>query len=156
MLRLAVECSTHRGNYSPLPNHDSMKQPPSNYLAFFLLTATIIMINATNLSAQSETTYMRIAKITVDSTKLDAYLTALKQQMQSALQQEKGVLAYAAVQDKKSPYHITILETYASTDAYQLHTQTEHFKKYKAAVAGMVLQLELTDVIPIGIQSKLK
>lgn len=109
-----------------------------------------------NLSAQDGTTYMRIAKITVDSTKLDAYKAALKEQMQSALKLEKGVLAYSAVQDKKNPAKITILETYASTDAYQAHTQTEHFKKYKAVVVDMVKDLELVDVVPIAIQSKPK
>ena len=113
-------------------------------------------IGSTNLSAQNGTTYMRIAKITIDSTKLDEYKAALKEQMQMALKLEKGVLAYSAVQDKKNPSRITILETYASTDAYLAHTQTEHFKKYKAAVAGMVKELELTDVVPIAIQSKQK
>ncbi len=99
---------------------------------------------------------MRIARITVDTTKLDDYKTALKEQMQSALRLEKGVLAYAAVQEKKNPSKITILETYASVDAYQAHTQTEHFKKYKTTVEGMVKQLELIDVVPIGIHSKPK
>ncbi len=99
---------------------------------------------------------MRMAKIKVDSTKLDQYLAALKQQMQSALKLEKGVLAYTAVQEKQSPSTITIVETYASTEAYQAHIQTAHFKKYKAAVAGMVLSLELTDVIPINTPSSKK
>ena len=76
--------------------------------------------------------------------------------MQSALSIEKGVLAYSAVEDKKNPSKITILETYASTEAYQAHIQTEHFKKYKTAVVDMVKQLELIDVVPIAIQSKPK
>ncbi len=113
-------------------------------------------IDSINLSAQGETTYMRIAKITVDSAKLDEYKAALKEQMQSALKLEKGVLAYSAVHEKKNPYKITILETYASTEAYQTHTQTEHFKKYKVIVVDMVKGLELVDVVPIAIQSKPK
>ncbi len=106
--------------------------------------------------AQDNSTYMRIAKITVDSAKLNDYLIALKTQMQAALKNEKGVLAYSAVQDKNNPTRITIMETYASVAAYESHIQTEHFKKYKAIVADMVKQLELTDVIPIAIQSKKK
>ena len=109
-----------------------------------------------NSFAQHGTTYMRIAKITVDSMKLDDYKAALKEQMQSAIRFEKGILAYSAVQDKKNPSKITILETYASVDAYQAHTQTEHFKKYKAIVVDMVKELELIDVVPIAIQSKPK
>ena len=116
----------------------------------------IALMHAITLQAQEKTTYMRIAKITVDSTQLDEYKVALKEQMQAAIKQEKGVLAYSAVQDKLKPYKITILETYASTEAYQAHIQTAHFKKYKATVEHMVKELELIDVIPIAIQSNQK
>ena len=131
-----------------------MKPTIRQTLCICILTLAGLTIGTMNLSAQDGTTYMRIAKITVDSTRLDAYKAALKEQMQSALRFEKGVLAYSAVQDKKNPSKITILETYASTEAYQAHTQTEHFKKYKALVADMVKGLELIDVVPIAIQSK--
>ncbi|MBS1489185.1 MAG: antibiotic biosynthesis monooxygenase [Bacteroidetes bacterium] len=128
----------------------TMRQP----LGLLIFTLSIITFDSTTSSAQEGTTYMRIAKITVDSAKLDEYKTALKEQMQSALQLEKGVWGYVAVQDKKNPSKITIMETYASVDAYQAHIQTDHFKKYKVCVAGMVKQLELIDVIPISIQLK--
>jgi quinol monooxygenase YgiN len=122
-----------------------------------LIWATIMVTLALqNSIAQDKRTYMRIAKITVDSTKLNDYLIALTAQMQAALKYEKGVLAYSAVQDKNDPHKITILETYASVPAYQSHIQTDHFKKYKTTVADMVKQLELTDVIPISIQTKQK
>jgi len=126
------------------------------HLGLFILILIIMTINSVNLSAQEGTTYMRIAKITVDSTRLGEFQAALKEQMQSALSIEKGVLAYSAVQDRKNPSNITILETYASTEAYQAHIQTEHFKKYKTAVVDMVKQLELIDVVPIAIQSRPK
>lgn len=101
----------------------------------------ITILGSNNAPAQDNTTYMRIAKIVVDSNQLEAYTERLKEQMHAALHLEKGVLAYSAVQDKNNPAHITILETYASVEAYQAHIQTEHFKKYKAAVADMVKSL---------------
>ena len=130
---------------------DSKKQ-----VRLLIFTIAMMIFSSESSFAQDGTTYMRIAKITVDSTKLDEYKAALKEQMQSAIELEKGVLAYSAVQDKKDPSKITILETYASVDAYQAHTQTEHFKKYKAIVVNMVKQLELIDVVPIAIQAKPK
>lgn len=123
-------------------------------LYVFLLLATM-MISNTQASAQ-RSTYMRIAKIEVDSTQLDEYIKALKLQMQSALKHESGVLAYSALQDKNAPWKITIVETYASVVAYEAHIQTAHFKKYKDTVAGMVIALELTDVVPIAMESKIK
>lgn len=125
-------------------------------MVFYLLILTLMILHAPPVHAQEKPTYMRIAKITVDSTMLSAYTAALKEQMQAAVGHEEGVLAYTAVYDKLHPSHITIVETYASVEAYKAHILTEHFKKYKATVATMVKHLELTDVIPIGIQTKPK
>ncbi len=94
-----------------------------------VVMATFIFSN--KATAQANTTYMRVAKIVVDSTQLESYKTALKEQIQAAVKLEKGVLAYSAVQDKNNPEHITILETYASVTAYESHIQTEHFKSIK-------------------------
>ena len=64
----------------------------------------------------------------------------------SAVRVEPGVLTYYAVAEKSDPSHITILEIYADTVAYQSHIKTTHFKKYKEAVKDMVKSLELVDV----------
>jgi len=119
-----------------------------------IITALLMSLMFSNkVAAQSSNNYMRIAKITVDSSQLEPYMTALKEQMKAALKLEKkGVLAYSAVYDKNNPTHITILETYASMDAYKAHIQTSHFKKYKATVENMVKALELIDVMPIGLR----
>lgn len=119
-----------------------------------IITALLMsLIFSNKVVAQSSNKYMRIAKITVDSSQLEPYITALTEQMKAALKLEKkGVLAYSAVYDKNNPTHITILETYASVDAYKAHIQTSHFKKYKATVENMVKSLELIDVMPIGIR----
>jgi quinol monooxygenase YgiN len=90
----------------------------------------------------------------VDPAQLDSYNTALKAQMATAIKVEPGVLTYYAVADKANPSHITILEIYADTAAYQSHIQTAHFKKYKATVQNMVKSLELEDVNLIAASKK--
>ena len=85
-----------------------MKATMKGHLGLLIITLAMVTIDSVNLSAQDGTTYMRIAKITVDSTKLDEYKTALKEQMKSAIRLEKGVLSYSAVQDKRNPSKITI------------------------------------------------
>jgi len=77
---------------------------------------------------------------------LDKYNSALKEQMTTAIRLEPGVLTYYAVADKSDLSHITILEIYADTAAYQSHITTTHFKKYKEAVKDMVKSLELVEV----------
>ena len=97
---------------------------------------------------------VRLAKIEVDPLRLKEYNMALKEQMTTAIKKEPGVLTYYAVADKKIPSHITILEIYADTNAYKLHIETPHFKKYKTMVANMIKALELVDVNIIGVARK--
>ena len=76
---------------------------------------------------------------------LEKYKVALKEQMNTAIKVEPGVLSYTVVADKKDLSLITILEVYANLEAYQSHILTPHFKKYKDTVKDMVLSLELID-----------
>jgi quinol monooxygenase YgiN len=87
----------------------------------------------------------RIAKIKVDGNQLEQYKVALKEQMNTSIKVEPGVLSYTVVADKKDSSLITIMEVYANLDAYQSHILTPHFKKYKDTVKDMVLSLELID-----------
>jgi quinol monooxygenase YgiN len=96
-------------------------------------------------TAQVDTKMYRIAKIKVDANQLERYQVALKEQMNTAIQLEPGVLSYTVVADKKDANSITIFEVYASLEAYQSHIATPHFKKYKETVKDMVLSLELID-----------
>ena len=119
----------------------------------------VIMINmaalfSNNVFAQNH--YMRIAKVVIDSAQLETYKVALKEGMHAAVANEPGVLSLSAVYDKEHPTHVTVFEIYANEDAYKLHIQTAHFKKYKDTVKDMVKSLELTDVLPIALESKMK
>lgn len=111
-------------------------------ISLFILTLSF----SKNAMAQEKNQMVRLAKIKVDPLQLDKYNSALKEQMAAAIRLEPGVLTYYAVADKSDPSHITILEIYADTAAYQAHITTSHFKKYKETVKDMVKSLELVDV----------
>ncbi|MEM0577663.1 putative quinol monooxygenase [Flavobacterium polysaccharolyticum] len=106
----------------------------------------LFLAMAQNTRAQEKKQMVRLAKIKVNPTHLNAYNKALKEQMNAAILLEPGVLTYYAVADKKTPTSITILEIYADTIAYKSHIETVHFKKYKTTVKDMVQSLELVDV----------
>ena len=105
----------------------------------------ICLIISFNSNAQINNNMYRIAKIKVDINQLEKYKVALKEQMNTAIKVEPGVLSYTVVADKKDLSLLTILEVYANLEAYQSHILTPHFKKYKDAVKDMVLSLELID-----------
>ena len=117
-----------------------------------ICTMTLLMY--TSAHAQHKTQVVRLAKIRVDPAQLENYKAALKEGIETAVRLEPGVLTYYAVADKNDPTHITILEIYADSAAYQSHIETPHFKKYKNAVKDMVKSLELVDVNLIAVATK--
>ena len=50
-----------------------------------------------------------------------------------------------AVSEKENPCKVTILETYASREAYEKHIASEHFQRYKQGTLHMVKSLVLSD-----------
>lgn len=119
-----------------------------------LATLTLTILFSINVMAQEKEQMVRMAKIKVDPSQLKEYNAALKEQMNTAIKLEPGVLSYYAVSDKKNPSEITIIEVYADTTAYQSHIKMPHFLKYKARVADMVNSLELVDLDLVGIARK--
>lgn len=110
-----------------------------------LLFLSIFNLFSLNTNAQVKNNMYRIAKIKVDISQLQEYKIALKEQMNTAIKLEPGVLSYTVVADKNDPSSITIMEVYANMEAYQSHILTTHFKKYKESVKNMVLSLALID-----------
>ena len=110
-----------------------------------LIFLTFILMASINVSAQ----VTRIARVTIDSTKLQPYMALLKEQMETAVRAEPGVISYNVYAEKASPNKLTIVEVYADNNAYLAHRETAHFKKYKAAVTDMVKSLELSEVNPV-------
>ena len=67
-----------------------------------------------------------------------------------SLRTEPGVLTMYAVGEKENPCKVTILETYASKEAYEKHIASEHFQKYKQGTLHMVKSLVLSDQMPLN------
>ena len=55
-----------------------------------------------------------------------------------------------AMAEKDNPCIITILEAYASQDAYRSHIASPHFQKYKQGTLRMVKDLKLIDQNPLN------
>lgn len=93
---------------------------------------------------------VRLSKIQVNPDYLDEYMKYAVEVGTKSLQTEPGVLTMYAVADKENPCNITILETYASQEAYKSHIASPHFQKYKQGTLHMVDSLLLDDVTPLN------
>ncbi|MGC4037291.1 MAG: antibiotic biosynthesis monooxygenase [Chitinophagaceae bacterium] len=121
-------------------------------LKLFLITTSLIF--SSTLMAQNKSNYIRIARLVIDSTKLDDYKKALQEHAKTAVKFEPGVIMLYAVYEKEHPANVSVFEIYASEEAYQFHIKQPHFLKYKETVKDMVKSLQLIDVSPIALESK--
>ena len=99
---------------------------------------------------------VRIAKLEIDSSQLESYKALLKEEIETSVRVEPGVLTLYAVYEKQRPTRVTILEIYADSAAYKAHIQTPHFLKYKNGTIKMVKSLELIETVPLIPEMKIK
>jgi quinol monooxygenase YgiN len=126
----------------------------SMHLTLVLLIA--LLGGCTSAVAQENEPMVRLAKLVIDASQLEAYKAALKEEVTASVRLEAGVLTLYAVFEKERPTHVTILEIYADKAAYERHIKTPHFLKYKNGTEHMVKSLELIEGIPLVPEMKIK
>lgn len=97
---------------------------------------------------------VRLSRVEVDPAYLDEYMKFAVEVGEISLRTETGVLTMYAVQEKDNPCIITILETYASQEAYRSHIASDHFRKYKQGTLHMVKNLQLLDQTELNPSNK--
>lgn len=98
---------------------------------------------------------VRLSKIEVYPQYLDEYMRYVTEVGEISLRTEPGVLTMYAIGEKENPCKITILETYASREAYEKHIASKHFQKYKQGTLHMVKSLVLSDQTPLNPKNKI-
>jgi quinol monooxygenase YgiN len=115
----------------------------------------VAFVNTPKVSAQSHPErVVRLAELEIDPAQLDAYKAALREEIQTSIRVEPGVLTLYAVSVKGQPNQIRLFEMYASPEAYQSHLQSGHFKKYKTDTMSMVKSLRLVETEPLILETK--
>ena len=115
----------------------------------------VLLLSTLPIQAQSQPSRLvRLAELEIDPAQLDAYKAALREEIETSIRVEPGVLTLYAVSVKGEPNQIRLFETYASPEAYQAHLESEHFKKYKSVTSNMVKSLRLIETEPLLLGSK--
>lgn len=98
---------------------------------------------------------VRLSKIEIYPECISEYMEYAKEVGEISLRTEPGVLTMYAICEKDNPCMVTILETYASKDAYEKHIASEHFQKYKRSTIKMIKSLKLVDQTPLNQANKI-
>ena len=119
-------------------------------------SAVVLVLAAKPAPAQAKPgdRVVRIAEIEIDPAQVEPYTAALRQEIETSIRVEPGVLSLYAVALKGEPAKIRLFEVYASPAAYQSHLASPHFLQYKSTTQGMVKSLKLLETEPILLGSK--
>ena len=140
LLSLFLSCSSRQEGETRKQNDTEMEKKNAGMFAKQTMAADGIV---------------RLSKIEVYPQYLDEYMKFAVEVGEISLRTEPGVLTMYAVQDKENPCLVTILETYASKEAYEKHIASKHFQKYKQGTLHMVKSLQLCDQTPLNPANKI-
>jgi quinol monooxygenase YgiN len=124
-----------------------------------LIVGASVLVSALSgmaVSQEIQEQYIQVAEIEIDPSQLEDYKAAVREQIETAIREEPGVLVLYAVSEKDNPARIKVIEIYRDMDAYKSHLESEHFKKYKAATVKLVKSLKLVQTTPIMLGAKAK
>lgn len=100
--------------------------------------------------------FVRIAELEIDPAQLEGYKAAVKEEIETSVRVEPGVLAIYAVAETDNPSKLRFFEMYADEAAYTAHLESAHFKKYVEATKDMITSRRLIDTVPILLGEKKK
>src|SRR3954447_25607524 len=110
------------------------------------LVASLLMRAPANAASDAGgSPVVRIAELEIDPAQLEAYKLALKEEIETSIRVEPGVLALYAVSLKDHPEQIRLFESYRDAAAYESHIQSPRFKTYKNRTRQMVKLLTLLE-----------
>jgi quinol monooxygenase YgiN len=97
---------------------------------------------------------VRLAQLEIDPAQLKSYTVAAREEIETSIRDEPGVLAIYAVAEKDSPHKLRFFEMYANESAYKAHIASAHFRKYAETTKDMITTKTLVETVPVQLSAK--
>jgi quinol monooxygenase YgiN len=96
-----------------------------NAMQLLILGASMLAssLSGPTVAEERQGQYVQMAEIEIDPAQLEDYKAAVKEQIETAIRVEPGVLVLYAVSEKDNPAHIRVFEVYRDMDAYKAHLE---------------------------------
>ena len=117
------------------------------------IAVVLLPIRNREATAQSGPLLINAVEYDVVPGQVDNFLAALKENGAASVK-EPGCREFDVAVSQKDANHVFILEVYDNAAAAEAHTATEHFKKYKAATAGMTTKREARSYSSVAMNMK--
>jgi len=113
-----------------------------------------ISLSGSVIAQESRGPVVRIAELDIDPAQLENYKAEVKEEMETSIRVEPGVLALYAVAEKGKPTMLRFFEMYADEAAYNAHRESPHFRKYVEATKDMIVSRKLIETDPVQLSAK--
>jgi quinol monooxygenase YgiN len=141
----------HRQSIQSHEKHGLLKLAVARKLLGLIVLA-LLLTSRDDVWAK-EQQMVRIAEIQVEANNLKQYKAILKEEAEASVRLEPGVIAIVPMYQTENATAFSILEIYASREAYESHLKTPHFQHYKSATIHMVKSLKLVDMEVLDAQT---
>ena len=127
-----------------------------NIRHFLVLGAAVVMsfLGGHALTGEAQSPVVRIAELEIDPSQLERYKAVVKEEIETSVRVEPGVLAIYAVAEKDYPNRLRFFEIYADESAYKAHIASPHFRQYVTATQSMITSRKLIETIPVQLSAK--
>ena len=116
--------------------------------------AVVLSLHGGASAAALPQPYVRVAELQIDPAQLERYTASVKEEMETSVRVEPGVLAIYAVAERNNASSLRFFEMYVDEAAYRAHIGSPHFKKYVVATQDMIKSRRLIDTVPIQLSAK--
>jgi autoinducer 2-degrading protein len=104
-------------------------------------------------AAESGPYLVNVVEYDIVPGQIDAYLAALRENG-TATVREPGCHEFNILVSQKDSNHVLIFEVYNDAAAAAAHRETEHFKKYAAAIKDMIVKREVRPFSSVAMNMK--
>ena len=123
-----------------------------------VVVGAVLAFSLTGCAAKERpgTPVVRVAELEIDPDHLESYMAAVREEIETSVRVEPGVLAIYAVAEKDDPSRLRFFEMYADEAAYRAHIASPHFRKYFETTKAMITSRRLIDAVPVQLSAKKK
>src|SRR6185369_8353857 len=97
-------------------------------LGVMALAACFTSLRRSSSAAPPPRPVVRLAELQIEPARLEQYLAFLREEVETSIRVEPGVLTLYAVQSKRDPTQVRLFEMYADSSAYDAHIASAHFR----------------------------
>ena len=115
-----------------------------------------LSLSAAAAAEEPRVPFVRMAELEIDPARLESYEAAVKEEIETSVRVEPGVLAIYAVAEADHPSRLRFFEMYADEAAYKAHIESAHFRRYFETTKAMITSRKLIDTVPIALSAKTK